>query len=162
MEKVSLSDIRKELSFANKEELVSICLRMARLKKENKEHLAYLLFSKDETMFIAEINQEVTLAMHDLRNINTFQAKKVLQKIKSFACQRSMRWKSCFILSGKWSRRKYLILHLLTCFSSTPSRSSNLVRYYLVLMKIFRLITNLKLKSYVPGFLFSLESDLDS
>jgi len=80
MEKVSLSDIRKELSFASKEELVSICLRMARLKKENKEHLAYLLFSKDEAVFIAEINEEITLAMHDLRNINTFQAKKVLQK----------------------------------------------------------------------------------
>ncbi len=80
MEKVSLSDIRKELSFVSREELIGICLRMARLKKENKEHLAYLLFSKDEAVFIAEINEEITSGMHDLKHINTFQAKKVLQK----------------------------------------------------------------------------------
>lgn len=80
MEKVSLSDIRKELSFVSREELIGICLRMARLKKENKEHLAYLLFSKDETIFIAEINEEITSAMLDLKHINAFQAKKVLQK----------------------------------------------------------------------------------
>lgn len=81
MDKVSLSEIRKELSFITKEELIATCLRMARFKKENKEHLGYLLFSKDEAVFIAEINEEISLAMVDVKHINNFQAKKVLQKI---------------------------------------------------------------------------------
>jgi len=80
MEKTSLSEIRKELSFIPREELVAICLRMARFKKENKEHLAYLLFQKDEAEFIAEINEEITDTLADIHWMNTLQAKKALQK----------------------------------------------------------------------------------
>lgn len=80
MEKTTLSDIRKELVHCSREELVAIALRMARFKKENKEHLAYLLFEKDEPEYIRGINTEISAALHDLKRMNSLQVKKTLQK----------------------------------------------------------------------------------
>ncbi len=80
MDKFSLSDIRKELAYASPEELKSLCLRMARFKKENKEHLAFLLFQKNEADFIKSVKAEISDALDDIHRIHAFQARKVLQK----------------------------------------------------------------------------------
>lgn len=83
MEKFSLSEIRKELSFAGAEELRIICLRMARFKKDNKDHLAFLLFQKEEPEFIQSVKEEVTEALADIQRMHVYQARKVLQKTLS-------------------------------------------------------------------------------
>lgn len=49
-----LSDLKKELSLRDKAELVQLCVRFARLKQENKELLAYLLFDADDPVFYAQ------------------------------------------------------------------------------------------------------------
>lgn len=54
MKTEKLNDIRKELQNLSSAQLVHICLRMARYKKENKELLAYLLFEADDELAFAD------------------------------------------------------------------------------------------------------------
>jgi hypothetical protein len=49
-----LSDLKKELLELNKPELIQLCLRVAKLKRENKELLAYLIFDADDPLFYAQ------------------------------------------------------------------------------------------------------------
>ena len=49
-----LSDLKKELLELNKLELIQLCLRVAKLKRENKELLAYLIFDADDPLFYAQ------------------------------------------------------------------------------------------------------------
>lgn len=50
----SLAALKKELGALDRTELVNICARLARYKKENKELLAYLLMYADDPMLYAE------------------------------------------------------------------------------------------------------------
>ncbi len=50
----SLASLKKELSGLERSELISICARLARHKKENKELLAYLLLDADDPLHYAE------------------------------------------------------------------------------------------------------------
>ena len=54
LETEKLSILKKELSHRSPKELIEITLRIARLKKENKELLSYLLFDVDDQMYYAE------------------------------------------------------------------------------------------------------------
>ncbi len=49
-----LSDLKKELSELSKPDLIKLCLRVAKLKRENKELLAYLIFDADDPLFYAQ------------------------------------------------------------------------------------------------------------
>lgn len=49
-----LSDLKKELLELSKPELIQLCLRVARLKRENKELLAYLIYDVDDPIFYAQ------------------------------------------------------------------------------------------------------------
>ena len=50
----SLASLKKELSGLERTELIAICARLARYKKENKELLAYLLLDADDPILYAE------------------------------------------------------------------------------------------------------------
>jgi hypothetical protein len=49
-----LSDIKKELSGRDVQELTAICIRLARYKKENKELIHYLLYDINDPLAYAE------------------------------------------------------------------------------------------------------------
>lgn len=49
-----LSDLKKELLELSKPELIQLCLRVAKLKRENKELLAYLIYDVDDPLFYAQ------------------------------------------------------------------------------------------------------------
>lgn len=49
-----LSDLKKELLELSKPELIQLCLRVAKLKRENKELLAYLIFDSEDPIFYAQ------------------------------------------------------------------------------------------------------------
>lgn len=49
-----LSDLKKELADLSKPELIKLCLRVAKLKRENKELLSYLIFDADDPLFYAQ------------------------------------------------------------------------------------------------------------
>ena len=58
MKKENLRDLKRELENQPPEELVKICLRIARLKQENKELLAYLLYDAEDPMNYAGMLKE--------------------------------------------------------------------------------------------------------
>ena len=47
MKAATVSQLKKELQHRNPDELLQLCLRLARFKLENKELLTYLLFEAD-------------------------------------------------------------------------------------------------------------------
>lgn len=69
MKAASLKEIKTELNQRSTQELLELCLRLSKFKKENKELLTYLLFeSEDEEAFIQSIKTKVDA---DFETINT-------------------------------------------------------------------------------------------
>lgn len=82
MKAATLSDIKKELKSRGAEEVLQLCLRLGRFKKDNKELLTYLLFeAQDEDGFIASIKNEIDELMEELNVSTLYFAKKGLRRI---------------------------------------------------------------------------------
>lgn len=82
MKPATLPDLKAEMKQLSQEDLLQLCLRLGRFKKENKELLTYLLFdAKDEEAYIAEIKYEIDSLMEEVNVTNLYLAKKGLQKI---------------------------------------------------------------------------------
>ena len=82
MKAATVSQLKKELSYRSPEELLELCLRLSKFKKENKELLTYLLFdSLDEEEFIQKIKEEVDLEFDAINTKNFFYIKKSVRKI---------------------------------------------------------------------------------
>ncbi|MBK8490916.1 MAG: hypothetical protein IPL49_08530 [Saprospirales bacterium] len=89
MKTVSVKELKQELGQRSPKELLEICVRLSRFKKENKELLTYLLFeSADEASFIEEVKKEVE-AQFSLINTSSFyfinkSARKILRILKKY------------------------------------------------------------------------------
>ncbi len=89
MKPEKLSDIKKELTYRSAEELVNICLRMAKYKKENKELLAYLLYDADNPIGYAD--QVKALLEADFRSMqqhyyySTKNLRKIIRLLNKYA-----------------------------------------------------------------------------
>ncbi|MEP6261549.1 MAG: hypothetical protein ABJ092_08225 [Gillisia sp.] len=82
MKAATVSQLKKELSYRSPEELLELCLRLSKFKKENKELLTYLLFdSLDEEEFIQKIKEEIDLEFKAINTKNFFYIKKSVRKI---------------------------------------------------------------------------------
>ena len=82
MKPASLPDLRKELKTRDNDEVMQICLRLARFKKDNKELLTYLLFDADnEAGYIEEIKYEIDDLMDEMNTSHIYYAKKSLRKV---------------------------------------------------------------------------------
>ncbi|MDI1234733.1 MAG: hypothetical protein PSX81_10665 [bacterium] len=82
MQTTSLSGIKKELQTLPQEQLVELCARMAKYKKENKELLHYILFeSGNEELYIENIKAEVEGLFEEITTRNYYLAKKSIRKI---------------------------------------------------------------------------------
>lgn len=78
----SLSHIKKELATLPQEELVNICLRLAKYKKENKELIHYLLFEViDEEQYIQSVKEILAELFQDINSTSWYLAKKTIRKI---------------------------------------------------------------------------------
>jgi hypothetical protein len=74
--------IKKELKQRNPEELLELCLRLSKFKKENKELLTYLLFESDhETGYIDSVKEEMDEAFAAINTNSYFYIKKSVRKI---------------------------------------------------------------------------------
>ena len=72
MKSATVKQLKDELKSNSQEELVNLCLRLSRFKKENKELLTYLLFEAyDEAGYIETVKQEVD-AQFELINTNSY------------------------------------------------------------------------------------------
>ena len=69
MKTASLKQVKEELSFKSDLELVELCLRLIRFKKDNKELISYLLFEiNDEEDYVKGIQTNMD---NEFEAINT-------------------------------------------------------------------------------------------
>lgn len=86
MNTASLQEIKKELHTLDQEAVESLCNRLAKYKKENKELLTYLLFeAHDEQAYIENVKEELRELFKTLPSSNLYLIKKTLRKILRFA-----------------------------------------------------------------------------
>ncbi|NDV42340.1 hypothetical protein [Flagellimonas sediminis] len=89
MKTSTIAQLKKELQFKSSDEVVQLCLRLARFKKENKELLTYLLFESDsEAGYIESVKQEVDELFCEI-NVNSYfyikkSVRKILRTIKKY------------------------------------------------------------------------------
>lgn len=82
MNTASVSDLKDELKTLKPGQLVELCLRLSRFKKENKELLTYLLFeAHNEEGFITGIKKEIDELFAEINLSHLYFAKKSLRKI---------------------------------------------------------------------------------
>lgn len=82
MKAADLREIKKELTHLPQNELVSICARLVRFKKENKELLTYLLFeSSDEDGYIESIKSYMDDEFKAINTSSFFFVRKSIRKI---------------------------------------------------------------------------------
>lgn len=116
MKAVSVSELKKELKLHSQQELIDLCLHLAKFKKENKELLTYLLYeSHNEHEYIRVIKEEIDLAISEL-NVNTLYFTKK-------GCRKILRSTKKYI---RYSKKKETEAELLMYFCSklTKLRSS--------------------------------------
>jgi hypothetical protein len=82
MKSNSLVTLRNELSQIKPDQLIAICIRLAKYKTENKELLDYLLFHiHDQDQYAEEVKKEIDLQFKNLNKTNSFIAKKTVRKV---------------------------------------------------------------------------------
>jgi hypothetical protein len=69
MKSATVKELKTELQDRSPKEVMELCLRLSRFKKENKELLTYLLFeSSDEQSYIESVKEEID---HRFELVNT-------------------------------------------------------------------------------------------
>nr|WP_298923008.1 hypothetical protein [uncultured Allomuricauda sp.] len=82
MKAATVVQIKKELQHCSPEELLQLCLRLSKFKKENKELLTYLLFEAgNEAGYIETVMAEVDELFLDINTNSFFYIKKSVRKI---------------------------------------------------------------------------------
>ena len=82
MKPVTVSILKKELRQHSQQDLIELCLQLAKFKKENKELLTYVLFdSKDEDEYIRAIKEEIDLEFSKINHDRLYFIKKSTRKI---------------------------------------------------------------------------------
>ena len=82
MKAAKVSEIKQELSTRSHKELLELCLRLSKFKKENKELLTYLLYEADnEAAYIAGIKQEIEYEFTQINTKTFYYIKKSVRKI---------------------------------------------------------------------------------
>ena len=82
MKTASLKQVKEELSFKSDLELVELCLRLIRFKKDNKELLSYLLFEMDdEDAYVKGIQSKMDTEFEAINTDSYFYMRKSIRKI---------------------------------------------------------------------------------
>lgn len=113
MKAAYLSQIKQDLKTRSSAELLEICLRLTRFKKENKELLTYLLFeAQDEQAYIDSIKGEMEFQFSEINKNNTYFGNKSIRKI--------VRTTNKFIrYSGKKETEVELLMHFCLCLKNS-------------------------------------------
>ena len=82
MKASTISTLKKELNTLPPGDVVDICLRLTKFKKENKELLSYLLFdANNEPEYIRSVKEEIDLQFAEINFSHLYYAKKSIRKI---------------------------------------------------------------------------------
>lgn len=113
MKASTINELKQELASIPSTQLIELCLRLARFKKENKELLTYLLFeAHDEPSYIKSVKQEIDEQFTNINNSSLYFAKKTIRKI--------LRITNKYI---RYSGSKTVEIELLIHFCSTLNES---------------------------------------
>lgn len=127
MQIAKLSDLKKELKHKSSEELLEVCLRLARYKKENKELLNYLLFeSNDEDAYIVAVKEDISSGFDTIGNMTGYFIKKSIRKVLRIAAKEI-----------KYSGIKRTEVEVLIFFCQQMSRLGKSVGSSRVMMNMF-------------------------
>jgi hypothetical protein len=82
MDSGSIQEVKNELKELPPKDLIELCLKLAKYKKDNKEYLSYLLFkSHDKDTFSTEIKEQIDTNYSDISpQTNLYYVKKNLRK----------------------------------------------------------------------------------
>jgi hypothetical protein len=89
MKAASVKELKDELHNCSQHELLELCLRLSKFKKENKELLTYLLFeSFDEDVYIEKVKTDID-TQFELINRKTYyfikkSVRKILRELKKY------------------------------------------------------------------------------
>lgn len=146
MKAASISEIKKELKTLAPEQLLELCMRLAKYKKDNKELLDYLLFeSHNETSYINAVKDEITEQLVGI-NGSVYLAKKTLRK--------ALRTANKYI---KYSGSKQTELEILIHFCKAMKGTKIKISQYTVLTNMY--LAQLK---KIQKALASLHEDIQS
>ena len=82
MKAATVAQIKKELGHQSQSELIELCLRLSKFKKENKELLTYLLYeSENENGYIESVKTEIDEQFELINTSSYFYIKKSVRKI---------------------------------------------------------------------------------
>jgi hypothetical protein len=127
MKPVTIKKIKDELHYKSSQELIELCLKLSKFKKENKELLTYLLFdAEDEEMYINNVNEYITLLFDDINTKSFFYIRKSVRKILKLT-------KKYIRYSKKKETEAELLLHFckeLKKISPSISKSPRLLNVY--------------------------------
>lgn len=148
MKAATVTEIRQELKQRTPAQLVELCQRLARFKKENKELLTYLLFEADDLVtYLKNVKEEMDENFSGVNTRNIYQAKKTIRKI--------LRTTNKYIrYTGSKTAEVELLIHYIQCFRQMEipyHRSTALVNLYKNQLK--------KIKSAIAGLHEDLQYD---
>jgi len=82
MRTASIKELKQELKHRSQGDLLDLCLRLSRFKKENKELLSYLLFeASNELAYIQGIRDEMDKEFEEINTDSVYYIKKSVRKI---------------------------------------------------------------------------------
>ena len=127
MKAATLREIKLSLGEQSPKELIELCLRLSKYKKENKELLTYLLFeASNETDYIESVKRNIEEQFSEIKSYSYYYISKGIRKIlrntKKYIC---------------YSQKKETKIELLICFckqmknvSPTIKKSKAMVGLY--------------------------------
>ena len=121
MKASTISTLRKELNTLPSGDLLELCLKLIKYKKENKELVSYLLFdANNESEFIKSIKEEIDIQFAEINLSHLYFAKKSIRKILK-TTNKYIRY------SGHKQTEVELLIHFCTRLkqSKIPYKSSN-------------------------------------
>ena len=120
MKPVTIKKIKDELHYKSSLELIELCLKLSKFKKENKELLSYLLFdAEDEVTYIYNVNEYITLLFNDINTKSFFYIRKSVRKI--------LRLTKKYI---RYSKKKETEVELLIHFCKELKKISPFLKYF--------------------------------
>ena len=82
MQTASVKEIKKAFSDLKKDELIALCLRLSKFKKENKELITYVLFEEqDEEGYLHSVKNLITEEFNNINTSNIYFVKKNIRRI---------------------------------------------------------------------------------
>jgi len=127
MKAASLKDIKTDLSHKSNDELIALCLRLVRFKKENKELISYLLFEiSNEEGFVEGVKSEMLQQFSEINTSSYYFIRKSSRKILR-DCKKFIRYSQ-----NKETEVELLLFYCQQLYSFKPSikKSKALVNLY--------------------------------